>query len=88
MPPLERGVYPWRGEVSYAAFPRTPPPLADQLASGGQLVQPIGPGGLDEVVLFMKENAELVANRSVTGARFVRLYGEHGYPLEQAPAEP
>jgi len=52
------------------------------------LVQPIGPGGLEDVRLFEKEGDELVARRSITGAYFVPLYGQHGYPLANAPAEP
>ena len=35
-----------------AAFPQVPAPLAAQLRIGGHLVQPIGPGGSEQVVLF------------------------------------
>jgi protein-L-isoaspartate(D-aspartate) O-methyltransferase len=63
-----------------AAFPEVPPPLEEQLAPGGRLVQPIGPGGHDLVVLFEKRPEGLVRRRSVTGAHFVRLVGRHGYP--------
>jgi len=63
-----------------AAYPRVPKPLADQLAEGGRLVQPIGPGGAEDVVLFEKRDGELEPVRSVSGAHFVRLYGEHGFP--------
>jgi protein-L-isoaspartate(D-aspartate) O-methyltransferase len=62
-----------------AAFPQVPPPLAAQLAEGGRLVQPIGHGGADEVVLFEKRDGTLEWSRFVTGAHFVRLYGEHGF---------
>jgi protein-L-isoaspartate(D-aspartate) O-methyltransferase len=62
-----------------AAFPEVPPPLAKQLAEGGRLVQPIGPGGADDVVLFRKRNGVLERDRLLTGAYFVRLYGEHGF---------
>jgi protein-L-isoaspartate(D-aspartate) O-methyltransferase len=62
-----------------AAFPQVPAPLAEQLAEGGQLVQPIGLGGADEVVLFEKRGGTLERSRLVTGAHFVRLYGEHGF---------
>ena len=63
-----------------AAFPSVPPPLAKQLAPGGRLVQPIGSGGLEEVVLFEKGPEGLVRRRTVTGAHFVRLYGVHAFP--------
>ena len=62
-----------------AAFPKVPAPLADQLTDGGRLVQPIGPGGNDEVVLFKRRGGALEQARLVTGAHFVRLYGEHGF---------
>jgi protein-L-isoaspartate(D-aspartate) O-methyltransferase len=62
-----------------AAFPQVPAPLVEQLAERGQLVQPIGLGGADEVVLFEKQGGTLERKRLVTGAHFVRLYGEHGF---------
>jgi protein-L-isoaspartate(D-aspartate) O-methyltransferase len=68
-----------------AAFPRVPSPLADQLAEGGRLVQPIGRGGSEEVTLFERKAGELVARRGVTGARFVPLVGRHGFPPEREP---
>jgi protein-L-isoaspartate(D-aspartate) O-methyltransferase len=63
-----------------AAFPRVPGPLAEQLSEAGRLVQPIGPGGREDVVLFEKRDGELNRVRSVSPARFVRLYGRHGFP--------
>jgi protein-L-isoaspartate(D-aspartate) O-methyltransferase len=62
-----------------AAFPTVPPPLAEQLADGGRLVQPTGSGGGDEVILFEKRSGVLERRRLVSGAHFVRLYGEHGF---------
>jgi protein-L-isoaspartate(D-aspartate) O-methyltransferase len=79
---------PFDAIVVTAAFPTVPSPLADQLAEGGRLVQPIGPGGREDVRLFEKRGESLEVERSVTGAYFVPLYGQHAYPLEQAPAQP
>jgi protein-L-isoaspartate(D-aspartate) O-methyltransferase len=63
-----------------AAFPLVPPPLAKQLAPGGRLVQPVGPGGEEEVILFEKGPRGLVPRQNITGAHFVRLYGAHAFP--------
>jgi protein-L-isoaspartate(D-aspartate) O-methyltransferase len=62
-----------------AAFPRIPPPLATQLADGGRLVMPIGPGGQDRVVQFVKSGDRLLHHRNVILAHFVRLVGRHGF---------
>jgi protein-L-isoaspartate(D-aspartate) O-methyltransferase len=67
-----------------AAHPRVPDPLVEQLVPGGQLLQPIGEGGAEEVVLFEKtEDGRLERRRTVIDAHFVRLYGRHGF----APAD-
>jgi protein-L-isoaspartate(D-aspartate) O-methyltransferase len=62
-----------------AAFPSVPEPLSEQLAEGGRLVQPLGLGGNEEVVLFERRASKLEAVRSVSHAYFVRLYGRHGF---------
>jgi protein-L-isoaspartate(D-aspartate) O-methyltransferase len=56
-----------------AAFPDVPRPLAEQLREGGRLVQPIGPGGAEQVWLFGKDGGVLTPRRTITGARFVPL---------------
>jgi protein-L-isoaspartate(D-aspartate) O-methyltransferase len=65
-----------------AAFTSVPRPLEEQLAVRGRLVQPLGPGGREEVVLFEKGPSGLVRQRIVSGARFVRLHGAHAFPEE------
>ncbi len=63
-----------------AAFPQVPPPLARQLALGGRLVQPIGRGGNEQVVLFEnRSGGRLEQARVLIGAHFVPLYGRHGF---------
>jgi protein-L-isoaspartate(D-aspartate) O-methyltransferase len=74
-----RAYAPYDAILVSAAFPRVAPPLAAQLADGGRLVQPIGPGGSEDVVLFAKRGGVLDPVRTITGARFVELVGRHGY---------
>jgi protein-L-isoaspartate(D-aspartate) O-methyltransferase len=74
---------PFEAILVSAAFPRVPPPLAEQLAPGGRLVQPIGPGGSEDVILFERSGEDLVPRRNLTGARFVPLVGRHGFRAEQ-----
>jgi protein-L-isoaspartate(D-aspartate) O-methyltransferase len=70
---------PFDAIVVSAAFTSVPEPLAAQLAESGRLVQPVGPGGSDEVTLFEKHGEELERRTSVTLARFVKLHGAHGF---------
>ena len=73
---------PFEGIVVSAAFPTVPPPLAEQLGVGGRLVQPIGRGGNEDVMLFERTPDGLVARRRLIGARFVPLVGAHGFASE------
>jgi protein-L-isoaspartate(D-aspartate) O-methyltransferase len=62
-----------------AAFPEVPEPLVSQLRIGCRLVQPIGSGGAERVTVFERTADGLVSLGVVCHARFVRLYGRHGY---------
>jgi protein-L-isoaspartate(D-aspartate) O-methyltransferase len=73
------GGAPYDAVIVSAAFGTVPPPLVDQLAAGGRLVQPIGPGGHDDVTLFEKRPEGLVAIESIVPAHFVKLFGRYGY---------
>jgi protein-L-isoaspartate(D-aspartate) O-methyltransferase len=73
---------PYDAVVVAAAFPTVPQPLVEQLVEDGKLVQPIGRGGDEEVVLFVKREGAPVSMRVLTGARFVRLVGTYGFPAE------
>jgi protein-L-isoaspartate(D-aspartate) O-methyltransferase len=70
---------PFDAIVVSAAFTRVPEPLAAQLAEGGRLVQPVGPGGRDEVTVFERRGAAIERLASVVPACFVKLYGAHGF---------
>ena len=70
---------PFNAIIVSAAFPRVPPPLGDQLAPGGRLVQPIGPGGHEKVMLFVERDGRLRQEALLTAAHFVPLIGEHGF---------
>jgi protein-L-isoaspartate(D-aspartate) O-methyltransferase len=71
---------PFDAIVVSAACPHVPSPLAAQLRTGGRLVQPIGPGGAEHVVLHEKGRDGLRRVRILTAANFVQLRGRCGIP--------
>ena len=79
---------PYDAVLVSAAFPEVPSPLVEQLRAGGRLVQPIGAGGREDVVLFERTPEGLVRRAVLCPARFVRLYGRHGYPSDTGDGRP
>jgi protein-L-isoaspartate(D-aspartate) O-methyltransferase len=69
---------PYDAIVVTAAAPTVPPPLVEQLADGGRLVQPVGRGGAELVRLFVKRDGTLTRERDLVPARFVPLVGPYG----------
>jgi protein-L-isoaspartate O-methyltransferase len=87
--PRSRFVAAERAELEHVDVPRYAPldaiaaaavcrevsdPLAEQLAEGARLVQPLGVGGAKDI-LFEKHGGEVHRGRSVSGGHFV-----HGFP--------
>ena len=69
---------PYDGIVVAAAAPGVSRALVAQLAEGGRLVQPLGPGGDERVAAFVKRAGRLVERATLTGAHFVPLRGAFG----------
>jgi protein-L-isoaspartate(D-aspartate) O-methyltransferase len=64
--------------VVSAAAPEVPQPLVEQLTDGGRIAHPVGPGGDEIVTLYRKVGAQVVIERTIVSAYFVRLVGAHG----------
>ncbi|MEU7058756.1 protein-L-isoaspartate(D-aspartate) O-methyltransferase [Streptomyces sp. NPDC046197] len=77
---------PYDAVLVSAAFPEVPAPLVAQVRPGGRLVQPIGPGGHEQVVCFERTASGLQRVRVLTAAYFVRLQGRYGFPPDDGAA--
>lgn len=69
---------PYDAVLVACAGPHVPPPLVEQLADGGRLIMPVGPRGLQDLVLVGKRNGEISEERRSPVA-FVPLIGKHGW---------
>ncbi|MFN2166264.1 MAG: protein-L-isoaspartate(D-aspartate) O-methyltransferase [Anaerolineae bacterium] len=69
---------PYDGILVACAAPQVPPPLVDQLADGGRLVVPIGPRGMQDLILVRKAGDDLTQEKRSPVA-FVPMIGEHAW---------
>jgi protein-L-isoaspartate(D-aspartate) O-methyltransferase len=61
-----------------AAVPKIPEPVIEQLAEGGLIIAPIGPPGVQQLIVAEKKG-EHITKRFVCDVRFVKLLGEYGF---------
>jgi len=69
---------PFHGIVVTAAAPAVPELLPGQLADGGRLVVPVGPRGLQELILVVR-NGDAFERHDCGGCVFVPLVGQAGF---------
>ena len=62
-----------------AAATHIPPPLVQQLKSGGHMIVPVGPAfSIQRLMLVEKTTAGIVTTRALFPVRFVPVVGGHG----------
>jgi protein-L-isoaspartate(D-aspartate) O-methyltransferase len=61
-----------------AAVREVPTPILDQLKVGGVMVVPVGPEGVQTLVVYHKTQTGVVQS-DLCAVRFVRLIGEYGF---------
>jgi protein-L-isoaspartate(D-aspartate) O-methyltransferase len=78
---------PFEAIAVHATAPSPPPPLIEQLASGGRLVVPIATDGADMLTVFRRvgeqpdpATGEGLERRVIGPCRFVPLIGSEGFP--------
>jgi protein-L-isoaspartate(D-aspartate) O-methyltransferase len=78
---------PYQAIVVSAASSWVPGPLVEQLADGGRLVHPVGPGGHEQVTVFSRQAERLVVEARLVPARFVPLVGAYATPAREGRGE-
>lgn len=64
---------PFDAVIIAAATPQVPPALVQQLRRGGRLVAPVSEAGVEQVLVYTREQESLTERRRLTAARFVPL---------------
>ena len=62
-----------------AGAPHTPRRLLEQLGPGGQMVAPVGPGHVQTLTRFRRDEEGRESEEAICGCMFVRLIGEDGW---------
>jgi protein-L-isoaspartate(D-aspartate) O-methyltransferase len=70
---------PFDAIIVAAAAPRIPPALAEQLASGGRLVIPVGDSDQQQLQVVQRHADGSTSVRTLEGCRFVPLIGQQGF---------
>jgi protein-L-isoaspartate(D-aspartate) O-methyltransferase len=70
---------PYQAILVAAGGPQVPPPLLEQLGSGGRLLLPLGERGGAQVLTLFERTPSGFTRRTIGDARFVPLIGEHGF---------
>lgn len=69
---------PYDAIIVTCAAPQVPQPLIEQLADGGRFVIPVGPRGMQDLVLVRRRGQKIIHEKCAPVA-FVPLIGEHGW---------
>lgn len=70
---------PYNAILVAAGGPEIPPPLVEQLATGGQMIIPLGAKGVQTLTLVRRTEGGDIRTTPIGDARFVPLVGEHGF---------
>jgi protein-L-isoaspartate(D-aspartate) O-methyltransferase len=73
---------PYQGILAAAAAPRVPPPVLDQLDTGGRLVMPVGRRGSQYLEVWERTGLGLISD-TVLPVAFVPLRGAWGWSLQE-----
>ena len=64
-----------------AAAPQVPPPLVDQLKTGGKLIIPEGERTGEQRLVLYRKTAQGIERHAGETVAFVPLIGRHGWPV-------